>query len=294
MRRLLCGLLAVGALVSLAGATKADYVFTTIDPIPGFYTAAYGINNLGQIVGVVGGDGFLLSGGSLIPFKLPGFGTFPRAINDAGDIVGYSSTLTGSSGFLLSGGNLTQISVPGAGQLGTQAHGLNNAGQIVGSYDTPIMNPSPTGFLLTGGNYTTLGNLGPAYGINNVGQIVGGSNLLSGGIVTRLEVPGFLNTNAQAINDVGQIAGWYGAGGVAHGFLLSDGTYTTLDVPAAQSTHLYGINNAGLVVGDYTDAAGSEHGFLASPVPEPSALVLLVIGTLGLMAWAQWRSQGIA
>jgi hypothetical protein len=35
-------------------------------------------------------------------------------------------------------------------------------------------------------------------------------------------------------------------------------------------------------------AQGNEHAFLATPVPEPSTLVLLAIVTVGLIGWA-WR-----
>ena len=43
-------------------------------------------------------------------------------------------------------------------------------------------------------------------------------------------------------------------------------TFTTIDVPgAANGTVAYGINDAGQIVGYYLDAAGTFHGFLATP-----------------------------
>jgi len=70
---------------------------------------------------------------------------------------------------------------------------------------------------------------------------------------------------------------------------LSNGSYTPIDVPGAVQTVPYGINDAGDIVGYYTDARDVEHGFLATPVPEPCSLVLLGIGMLSLvgMAWRQ-------
>jgi probable HAF family extracellular repeat protein len=79
---------------------------------------------------------------------------------------------------------------------------------------------------------------------------------------------------------------------------LSDGLYTTIDVPGAIYTEADGINNAGQIVGYYADLHGGEHGFLATPtqapVPEPSALLLLAIGWLGLLGWGWWRIKQTA
>jgi PEP-CTERM motif len=70
----------------------------------------------------------------------------------------------------------------------------------------------------------------------------------------------------------------------AHGFLYSDGLYTTLELPGSINTLATGINDADQIVG----SADYSHGFLATPVPEPSTLLLLAIGTLGVIGWA-WR-----
>jgi probable HAF family extracellular repeat protein len=56
--------------------------------------------------------------------------------------------------------------------------------------------------------------------------------LLSGGSFTTLTVPGASQTYAYGINNAGQIVGYYkGSDRMAHGFLLSGGSYTTIDLP---------------------------------------------------------------
>jgi probable HAF family extracellular repeat protein len=74
--------------------------------------------------------------------------------------------------------SLYTLAVPGA--YGTFAEGINNSGQIVGSYDAGGQHYH--GFLLNQGSYTTLDPPGSspsffgltgAHGINDSGQIVG-------------------------------------------------------------------------------------------------------------------------
>ncbi|TMK19695.1 MAG: hypothetical protein E6G75_05815, partial [Alphaproteobacteria bacterium] len=85
---------------------------------------------------------------------------------------------------------------------GTQAVGINAAGDIVGFYATAT---SINGFLLSGGAYTT--------------------------IVDPLDTKHL--TQPLGINTAGQIVGRYDTASGDHGFLLSGGTYTTIDDPSA-------------------------------------------------------------
>ncbi len=87
------------------------------------------------------------------------------------------------------------------GAKGTEAYGINDAGQIVGDYADS--SGAVHGFLYSGGSYTTLDD--PS-----------GTN----------------GTIAHGINDAGQIVGYYiDSSGTEHGFLYSGGTYTKLDDP---------------------------------------------------------------
>ncbi len=248
------GLVALDPFVGGAGQAKAEYIFTTLDMPGATFTTVAGINNLGQIVGNSSAGSFLLSGGNFTALNLR---APPSGINDSGQIVG--------GDFIYSGGNYTTLHAGGAFDY-TTASGINNAGQVVGftynvrsgqAYDP---NTGP-GYLLTGSGYTTFG---------------------------------MYTTIGRGINDSSQIVGYsyMYPNGMHHAFLLSGDNYTTFDVPGATTTEAYGINNSGEIVGTYVDAGGIQHGFLAAfaPVPEPSALLLLGIGTLGVIGWT-WRRR---
>jgi probable HAF family extracellular repeat protein len=322
MKWAFCGWASLSLLwLGIAEQAKAGFVFTTLDPPGSTSTAVNGINADGRVVGNyydAGGTqhGFLLSGGLYTTLDVPGAstgaggtsqnGTSANGINSAGNIVGLFYDEGGTRhGYRLSGGSFTTLDPPGSDR--TQALSINDSDQIVGSYRA---SDAVHGFLLSGGVYTTLdvpgSSLTVAFGTNNAGEIVGDYQdsggtfhgfLLSGGVYTTLDVPGSPFTIAEGIDAAGQIAGWYadafspdeGPVGL-HGFLLSGGVYTTLDVPGSTSTQVFAINDAGQVVGRYADASGEFHGFLATPVPEPTSFVLFGLGMLGLIG-CTWRQR---
>ena len=132
---------------------------------------------------------------------------------------------------------------------------------------------------------TTLAQLEPRLtGLNDSGQLVGinvtsTSNygfLISGG-TTQLIAPFGDQSEANSINNSGQIAGTYttpshlGNPGVTWGFIGDPiNGYTTLPLAGAQFTIANGLNDAGEVVGNYLDSSGRQHGFFAT---EPSYAV---------------------
>ena len=72
------------------------------------------------------------------------------------------------------------------------------------------------------------------------------------------------STDAEGLNDAGQIVGNYSDGSGYHGFVYSGGTYTTLDDPLATvGTNAFSINDAGQIVGLYT-VGSVQHGYLYS------------------------------
>ena len=100
------------------------------------YTPAFGINSLGQIVGQAYdpnfGPGYLLTDSGYTTFGL--YTTVARGINDSSQIVGYSYGYPDGMhhAFLMTEGVFTTFDVPGATM--TEAYGINNAGEIVGTY----------------------------------------------------------------------------------------------------------------------------------------------------------------
>src|SRR5579872_1311072 len=76
----------------------------------------------------------------------------PNAINNAGQIVGTSIGGQQTSSLLYVSGILAPIAVPGSDN--TFAYGINNAGQIVGSYS--ISGAGSSGFVDSNGVFTTI------------------------------------------------------------------------------------------------------------------------------------------
>jgi probable HAF family extracellular repeat protein len=188
------------------GFRLSNGVFTSID-VPGaaqtrgvtfefgggLGTAAFGINNNGDIVGEYADEnkvahGFLLRDGQYTTIdapdapQLPGTESMAVRINSHGDIVGSVNIAAWreSRGFLLKDGQYTTIEHPeSAGYFGTVAVGLNDHGDVAGSFTGPSNSANDFhGFALVQGQYYRIDFPGAAYtetyNINNNQSIVGG------------------------------------------------------------------------------------------------------------------------
>jgi probable HAF family extracellular repeat protein len=162
------------------------------------------------------------SGGSLQ--SLPTFGTYQvtiaRDVNDAGQIVGIADHIPGgyefARGFVYSGGSFTELPVFGTSGF-THAYGINNAGTIVGSSIS-----KPFRFTIGGSSLTALPTP------------VGGDGTGAG----------------NAVNLVGDIAGWATVAALKRPVMWHNGAASTLILPAgATSGQAIGITDSGLIFG---------------------------------------------
>jgi probable HAF family extracellular repeat protein len=89
----------------------------------------------------------------------------------------------------------------------------------------------------------------------------------AGFVFATLDVPGATLTNAQGVNQQGDVVGFFvDAAGQQHGFLRSGGQYRTIDYPNGHAISARGINDDGDIVGSYQRPGESGgvpgHGFL--------------------------------
>ena len=80
-----------------------------------------------------------------------------------------------------------------------------------------------------------------------------------------INVPGEPDSDAAAINNLGDIVySWEGSGDTYGGALRHGGKYYKFHVPGGDRTFGYGINDHNIVVGAYTDTSGVLSGFSAT------------------------------
>ncbi|HEV3481490.1 MAG TPA: hypothetical protein VGR97_04095 [Candidatus Acidoferrales bacterium] len=241
---------ALGIVSKPATAQSQSYSFA-VPPVPvGTNQFVSGMNDKGEFVGgyvdAAGNqNGFLYSNGQFTTIDVPGaqypgagLGTIAVAVNDEEQVVGkYVTAAQGTTpqkihGFLWQAGQVTLLpDYPldsNSTSPYTQPYGINNAGEIVGSY-------------VGGGNFD-------------------GGFLYFGGVYTQIQYPNIpqlppSGTVPSSINDSGQIVGeWFYNpnypfnGGVTHAFSLSGGQYSTVDASGCAGGNATSVNNAGTIV----------------------------------------------
>ena len=245
---------------------KPNGTITDLGTLGGEQSMAHKINNNGQIVGysfIENWDwdrgGFLYSDGVMVNIgTLEGRSTIANSINDLGQIIGESYTSNSYNAFLWDNGIMSNLGF--YDEYGSSALDINNNGQIVGSVT----------FRRSGGGIVSQAILWEEGNMINLGY---------------LENP---ESFATAINDLGQIVGFSrvvrGNSSHFHACIWDvDGQIYDLNnfFPSGYRTHAYDINNNGQIVGYAELPGGTDYrGFIMTPIPEPTTLLLFLTGGL--------------
>ncbi len=215
-------------------------------------------------------------------------------INDLGVIAGYFGSGAAShpnQGYQLlppyQQGRYVNENFPGS--LQTQVTGLNNRGVTVGfwsSMNNANLTNDNHGFVDVNGHFRTADfptgaaaspPVDQLLGVNDSDVAVGfwtdanGDNHgyeydINHGRFRSVTQPGITSLTATAINNRGDVAGFFANGANSEGFLKTGHSFIDLAGPSgAVSVQPLGVNSRDEVVGFYTDAAGNDHGFTWTP-----------------------------
>ncbi len=286
----------------------ARFAWQAVDFPVAIPNVASGINDAGDIVGnFVSAQGIAQTAflrradGSVMPLQVTDSTlTLAMGINNQSTVVGAFSRSGGSHGFINDAQGTRSLDPPGYGIV---AHGINDAGQVVGE-SRVLGDPLTHGWLMDASGFHNFDHPGQdvsttPHGIGSRGAVVGyssvlGSNqaqafLYDGTTFNDFVVPGATSTFFLGMNNEGWIVGTWEEGGTRqHGLLIHDGVWTTLDIPGSPNTWLTGVNNLGQIVGNYDDPGSAGlRSFTATLVPEPPTAVLALLGAGAL--WLRRR-----
>jgi uncharacterized membrane protein len=195
---------------------------------------------------------------------------------------------------LAQGGTYTKFDYPGA--MATDALGVNQAGDIIGTYFD--IDGFEHGFLLSGDVFTPIDygsefSATIASGINDLGQVVGyatGSGFIydiTTKSFTPYSYPGASDTYPAQINNTGSVVGLFRDGGDTAGFQCF-GSECKQITPAGISAIVSGVTDSGAVFGTVEQPFKLAHGkYQRFRIPgEPEACVFGVnfAGT-ALVGW---------
>ena len=220
------------------GFTWSAGKFTPLDVQGALFTEPLLINDWGTIAGTYinksgANPGFVLKDG--VETDIDGVDVFPTSMNARGAIVGtHDDRHFNQQGFVDRSGKFRRFVVANATLV--DLSGISSSGSFVGYYhDTTLPSPNLIGFVQKGStrtliNYPGQGVTEPA-GINAAGLIAGyyaprGKETLQafttdGTSFAPLNPAGATESDAQAINDAGQIGGNFDAGSGQQVFLAT-------------------------------------------------------------------------
>jgi len=200
------------------------------------------------------------------------------------------------------------LDFPGAGV--TQVRGINNSGQIVGSYgannnalagdgDSHTLGENLHGFLYNKGVFTTIDHPGANWTYPQaitdsgkvagfigqydqrgwaIGQIIG--YLQDGSSFTDYQEEG-RNMFVQDAADQGPIVGFaLDSGGAGPGFIYDKGSFTNINKPGSAGTYLTGTTETGVILGAGTGGFFTVRRGVLTPLQVPSGYFNGVVTTV--------------
>lgn len=254
-------------------------------------SAAYAINNLGEVIGAAGpstnvsrgtwiGDRpFIYRDGVKAEIDPAGTPTnWAWGLSDAGHVVGaYRANQTNIYGALYHDDSVTTLATFGG--LYSRAFDVNSVGQAVGWAEDA--NNNNRAFLYSHGTMINLGTLAgdssEAWAINDLGQIVGTATysaldnarhafLYADGVMTDLGTFGGKSSEATDVNESGQIVGVADLPLLgmlrARAFIYENGTKRSLGTLGGDWSRATAINDLGQVVGLSRNSQGANRPFI--------------------------------
>ncbi len=306
-------------IVTALGPNLADaaplYAIQTIDVPGAVRTEARGVNNHGHVVGSYEAadgavHGFLFDGAAYHTLSYPGaVQTDANGINDSGQIVGsYHVAVDGSNvarSFLLDGAAYSSIGRPDGAESGL--HDINNSGAMIGSFGAAFS--SAHGFMIANGQQADIRAPGARAthltGISDSGKVVGYAFYSPAPSPSDPVPPGGADIRA-FVFESGQFdfVSFGGRQNYVEGILGEtellavnggDGRFLFSLVDGGRKdlsdlSLLEDVNDFGQIVGSYGDGT-TMHGYIATPVPEPTSLSLLMCAVTLSITWALLRQH---
>jgi probable HAF family extracellular repeat protein len=278
-----------------------------------------GVNNLGDVVGTLSANthAFLFKNHQVTDlgaiqrpnsYLQPGevFQSYGFAVNDsdhvAGQLINGSYAGTTFDSFLSINGKMTDIAHGyNDGGFASSVGGINNAGDVIGSYDAAGMTVNPPAlpriatcraFRYRNGTLYNVGTLGGHYslasGLNSAGQIVGISTTVDdqwqafvfnnqkfqiiGGAQSNYFSPWAINDNGWVTGTVTSTPTTFTPPNVinapptsGNAVLYANGTIVSLgSLPGFTGSHGLSINNSGTIIGSLNAANGGTGVFIYS------------------------------
>ncbi len=273
------GVPAFGARPDYASQYELEYNIYDLGTVAGGSTKAYGVNNSATVTGDVTSrtgskSGFVYSNEAMVKIDA-GNGTFTsaRAINDAGQVTGY--TTNGSAeAFIYEKGALE-----GLGTLGgrsSYAQGMNNWGMVVGYSDTK--SGETHAFVYDGISMQDVGTLGGNFSIakdiSDLGGVVGYASTEEGydhafiygagtGHMEDIGTLGGDNSYGYSINRFGHAVGYAETEeGNNQAFYYDGETMLGLGTLGGDESYAFSINEFGFVVGSAETNGGESHAYI--------------------------------